>query len=303
MGRRLARRLPPTPASMSMTPVPEQVDAPPLHSYPEARMERNLTAGNVGEAYFRLWWDERIHPAAPDLALIQFGFNPEGIEVGREKVEMLKRLRRSPDFAVVRRSDLGGDAMPIVGISMNGQARPYSMSQATNPVACFSCPRKGPCFEAATTKKGGFRGNLWFNDYNVTNDYRLFAEEFGVGVVMVTILAPFVSSLVRPVRERYERECREAILGAWSDESDVQGFTTFLRHEAGNPRRRRRRREIRWVMHDEIASGTLPTHVTGGNASYGKPRPVRCLDVDLAHTEEELIDTLRMLGVKEARER
>jgi hypothetical protein len=266
------------------------------HSYPEARMDRNLTAGNVGEAYFRLWWDENVHPVAPELALIQFGYNPEGIQVGPQKVEMLKTLKRSPDFAVVRRSDLGGEAMPIVGISLNGQARPYTMKQATSPVACFTCPRQKPCFEAATGSGGEFRGNLWFNEYNVKNDYRLFTEEFGVGVIMVTILAPFVSRLVRDVKANYARECRNAILGAWDDESDIAGFTNFLRHEAGTPRRRRRRREIHWIMHEELATGTAPSHLTGGNASHGRPRPVRCVDVDVAHTEEELISVLRSLG-------
>ena len=202
---------------------------PRLHMYTRALMQRNLTTGNVAEAFFRLWWAERFSDVRK-IALGQHGYNPEGIVEGREKAEMLKRLPQSPDFALYgadERSSPKGH--PLLGISINSQADLYTMANARSPVHCFSCGRAPRCYQAAVTTGDGY-GNLWFNRYNITNDYRLFTELSGAPVVLVTIVASFPSTCQKAVADRYSEEAWALIHGraAEVDPERMRRFTDYI---------------------------------------------------------------------------
>jgi len=190
-----------------------------VHMYTRALMRRNLTTGNVAEAFFRLWWAEKM-AGARRIVLGQHGYNPDGIVEGRQKAKMLKRLPESPDFAVyLVGADGNPTGDPLAGISINSQANLYKMANARSPVHCVTCDRAARCHTAATTKDDTY-GNLWFNRQNIENDYAVFTELSGAPVVLATIVARFPSSCQKIVADLFSDEAWALIHGR---ESDIDG--------------------------------------------------------------------------------
>src|SRR2546427_13027703 len=106
--------------------------------YVNERMERNLGVGNVGEAFFRYWYGKNIRNE--NLALAQLGYNPGGRVSGEEKVKLLKSLERSADFCLYdAKSSDSSVIQPVLGISVNQQAKGYTMWEARWPPGCWTC--------------------------------------------------------------------------------------------------------------------------------------------------------------------
>lgn len=106
----------------------------PRPMYTPEKMETNLLRGDIGEAFFRLWFENH----ANNVILRQFGFNPQGV-VDVAKKELKKQS--FPDFAIFDNSL----EKPILGISINTQKGAYNVYATAAPY-CFKCPRLEPWF-------------------------------------------------------------------------------------------------------------------------------------------------------------
>jgi len=266
--------------------------------YTPSKMTRNLVRGNVGEAFFRYWYETNCY-GLDDLTLRQFGYNPDGIIVGEEKKEMLKRLERSTDFAIYRVADLEenpDEAAPILGISINTQHSPFTMYQARTPKmnyngkiwGCYNCPRGKRCFN-------GDVNNIWFNEYNISNDYRLFIDEFKVDVILVTIISKMPNLIwnARIKRGIYEKELREYLFGGYKSiikNKDIIKFLDYLLFDQRyKDRTHTRNYQLVWLKYSDILEGKINYHITGAPVSRGLPRPVVCIDLKNASSERTLI--------------
>lgn len=269
--------------------------------YTPSKMTRNLVMGNVGEAFFRYWYETNLQ-GIDDLTLRQFGYNPEGIVVGEDKVDMLKRLERSTDFAIYRVADLEESpkvAEPILGVSINTQKTPFTMYQSRAPKydyrggvwGCYNCPRGKPCYN-------GNIENLWFNEYNISNDYKLFHEEFKVDVIMVSILSkiPNIVFNGRIRKGQHEKELREYLLEgspAIEKNHDIVNFLDYLLFDGRYKKRTRPRDyDIVWLKYSDILKGKITYHITGAPVSQGRQRPVACMELKYSRPEEELIELI-----------
>ena len=273
--------------------------------YTPSKMTRNLVRGNVGEAFFRYWFETNCH-GLDDLTLRQFGYNPAGVVVGEEKVEMLKRLERSTDFAIYRVADLKEspkEAGPILGISINTQNSPYTMYHSRSPKmdydgrtwGCYNCPRGRPCFDDDVE-------NLWFNEYNISNDYRLFFDEFRVDVLMITILSkiPNLVFNARITKGQFENELREYLLGGAKAILENRSILAYkllpLFDQRYKNRTHPREYDLVWMNYRDILNGRIKYHITGAPVSRGRPRPVACIDLMHAFVEAELIKYIEDLS-------
>lgn len=249
-------------------------------------MERNLVLGNIGEAFFRWWYENNIAPLRTDLVLSQFGYNPAGVVVGQEKVQLLKSLRRSPDFALFHAEDLGTEReKPLLGISINSQARVYNMWNARAPWLCYACARGEQ--EACYAKQVA---NLWYNRYNITNDYKGFVELFKVDVLLVSLLATWPARLLDTVRGlgldtallNYIREPKPS-------DQDQQTLIRQMEGFIG----RSRNHEIRWLLYSSIWKGAVKYSIAGAPVNQGVPREVVCIDLNDSKSEEALVQFLK----------
>lgn len=251
-------------------------------------MARNLGVGNIGEAYFRLWWDENVAPHAPGLRIAHLGYNPEGIVVGREKVEMLKALQESPDFAIV---PTNGRAKPLLGVSINTQNGLYTMHNARSPPLCWTCARKDQqaCFDKSI-------GNLWYNKYNITNDYRLFREAVGVDVALVTFDAAWFKGVfekvqqggLEPVALRYLHEGNDG-------SSEMRAMLDILGSVKRGSKLSPRKRVVRWLSYSRVADAKVPHAIVGGFSNVGRPPEKVCVDAAHADDEASLVRFLTQL--------
>lgn len=268
------------------------------HMYTPGKMIRNLGLGNVGEAFFRYWYETHCN-GLDDLSLRQFGYNPKGVIVGKEKPEMLKQLERSTDFAVYRVDDLESDPMkakPILGISINTQKHAYDMNQARAPrmeykgslCGCFNCPRGNVCFDDKVD-------NLWYNEYNISNDYMLFYKEFRADVLMVSIISKMPYAVWnRKISEgQFDKELREYLIKGKLAIEQNRSIVEFLDYLLFDQRYRKRTRPrgygLVWLLYSDILEGKVSYHVTGAPVSRGRPRPVACIDILKSRSEQELV--------------
>jgi hypothetical protein len=274
--------------------------------YTRERMDRNLGVGNIAEAFFRNWFDKNVSAKRPDLILSQFGYNPEGLVVGREKVEMLKRLPRSPDYALFDKSTIGTDReKPIIGISVNGQGSLYTMHNARAPWLCWTCSRgaQQPCYEEKF-------GNLWYNRYNITNDYQSFTKLFETEVVLVTIVARWLGNVFKSVREEglantalqyvkhgEPRRGEESIsISVDKERSDLIRFLDLLRYQQqGKHHTKPRPYTLHWLPYSDVLNNKIPQSVTGAPVNIGQPREVVCIDSRDARGESQLVEYLKSL--------
>ncbi|HTP54876.1 MAG TPA: hypothetical protein VML94_07990 [Thermoplasmata archaeon] len=262
--------------------------------YTPAVMERNLGVGNIGEACFRAWYDRRVAGVAPAATLEHYGYNPDGIVVGRDKVEMLKALTKSPDYVLLS-SKPGSVRVPLLGISVNGQSSRYTMHDARAPWLCYVCARKAQqrCFDKEI-------GNLWFNRYNIENDYRGFVAAFGVDVILVTIEAGWFGRIFKQVKDeglesvalRYIRNGQPAIGdGVQEGQGEMQRFLSLVTKERRGTKDRRIK--IEWLSYQSILNGEVAFSIAGGQSQFGRPREVVCIDSSTAQSEDSLVRILQ----------
>lgn len=257
-------------------------------------MERNLGVGNIGEACFRSWFERRVMSAALGVTLEHYGYNPDGLVVGRDKVEMLKALAKSPDFVLISTAAASA-RVPLLGISVNSQSSLYTMHDARAPWLCHTCARNAQqdCYEEKI-------GNLWFNRYNIDNDYKGFVEAFGVDVLLVTIQAAWFGRVFKQVKEaglegaalRFIRNGRSQVEnGLRSSQDDVERFLTLLTKERRGARDRKLK--VVWLSYQGILNGRVPYSVAAGQSQFGRPREVVCVNSAMGQSEESLVDLLR----------
>ncbi len=264
------------------------------HMYTREDMARRLGRGNVAEAFFRFWYEENVGPKADNLVLQQFGYNPEGIVVGRKKVEMLKRLPRSPDYSLFKADELETpEERPMLGISVNGQGRYYTMWNAVSPPLCHKCARKAQedCYEKRI-------GNLWYNQYNITNDYLLFTESFGAEVVLASIVAPWFDGVYkRIIAENLEEAALRYIRSGRANPDDqiLRLVDLLTLEQRGRVHTRARNYSLQWLPYEDVRAGKVPQSVAGGPVSQGI-RKVVCIDSQQAGNEKDLVDFLVSLG-------
>jgi len=273
--------------------------------YDPDTMDRNLAIGDAGEALFRYWFETNCY-GLEDIVLAQFGYNPEGIVADEDKKEMLKEHEDAPDFALFDRNDYeenGIEADPLVGISINTQKNWYDMDNGpgvkldyeseildSTEWGCYTCPRADNCYE-------GDLNNLWYNEYNISNDYRMFVEEYGVDVVMVSIISTTPYNARRKFQEdeemfdacyRYLKEGENAL-----PKDSVVDFLDYLAFDQRYKNRTEPRdQEIVFVTRGDIIDRLDEDffHVT--QSSVGGFRAVACVDSTMARNVSELVDTL-----------
>lgn len=258
----------------------------PPASYTPDKMERQLRKGNIAEALFRLWTED--HAALlTNLTFRQQGYNPAEIVGVEEKREELKR-QSDPDFAAIRQE--GYQPEYVVGISVNSQKSGYTATSTMGGL-CIRCPRGLSCLD-------GHESNLWYNRYNIVNDYPQFRKRYGgIDVLLVTFILPSSDTIFKKVGERgWESLVLDYIVGgstAVAGQSEASEMLDYLRFGARG--RNRRRMEVLHVFHSELESGTVPHFVTGGLSQYGRPREVCCVDIKLPHNEARLLTYLSRL--------
>jgi hypothetical protein len=273
--------------------------------YDPETMDRNLAIGDAGEALFRYWF-ETTCSGLDDVVLKQFGYNPEGIIADEEKKEMLKKHEDAPDFVLFDSNEFerhGVEADPLVGISINTQKNWYDMDNGPGAKldyeseildhtnwGCHTCPRANACYEGALQ-------NLWYNEYNISNDYRLFVDEYGVDVIMVSIISTTPYNLRRKFQDDDEMfDACYRYLNSGEDELDSQSVIDFLDYLAFDQRysdrSQPREKEMVFVRRSEILKrlDSDMFHVT--QSSVGGFRAVACVDSDIVEDEESLVETL-----------
>lgn len=287
-------------ATLSPTPVSSE-----NLMYDPETMDRNLAIGDAGEALFRYWFETNCS-GLDDVVLEQFGYNPEGIIADEEKKEMLKEHEDAPDFALFDRKEYeqhGVEADPLVGISINTQKSWYDMDNGPGAKlnydsevldhtdwGCYTCPRGGSCYE-------GEHQNLWYNEYNISNDYRLFAEEYGVDVIMVSIISTTPYNVRRKFNsdeEMFDACYRYLNRGAEAlSKQSVVDFLDYLAFDQRySSRSQQREEEVVFVRRSDILDRLEDDvfHVT--QSSVGGFRAVACVDSAMVTGEDGLIQTL-----------
>jgi len=257
-------------------------------------MERRLRKGDIGEAMFREWFKRKLgdYFHSRGYTLEQQGFNPGGFVDVSEKKHL--KEKSDPDFAIY--SNRTG--RPIVGISVNTQAKFYTVESSMGGYCC-RCPRVNSCLD-------GREKNLWYNKYNLS-DYAKFERRFNVQTCMVTLITR-VDSIVKWVTKHELHDIVHAYIfdgGVQLKGKDRCKLNELLKKIRYSKGRKQRQLEIRWVLRSEleeitpeklsVTPGKIPFWTTGGRVERGKPRPVCCVNADLAHTEQELIDFLKGL--------
>lgn len=273
--------------------------------YDPETMDRNLAIGDAGEALFRYWYETNCD-GLNDIVLDQFGYNPEGRISDEEKSEMLKELADSTDFALFEKEDYeenGVEADPILGISINTQKEWYDMDNNPgvkldytseildhNDWGCFTCPRAQQCYN-------GELENLWYNEYNISNDYKLFVDQYDVDVLMISIISttPYnVRSNFKDDEKMFDACYRYLNYG--EDALDNKKVVEFLDYLAFDQRYKDRteprKEQFHFVLRSQLLEqiGEDDFHVT--EASIGSFRPVACVKSSLAGDEQELIEFL-----------
>lgn len=249
-------------------------------------MERQLRKGNIVEALFRLWTDDK-RELLDKLEFRQLGYNPAGIITVDQKRDLLK-VASDPDFAVVR----AGSHPPrvLAGISINGQKRGYTAASTMGGL-CIRCPRSISCLDRG-------EANLWYNRYNITNDYAQFRRRFpDVDVVLVSLLVASLDEIHKQAKKRSWHDLVFRLIGdgpaAVAAEPEGEEMIRYLRYGARG--KVARSMTVLHLLHSELEIGTVPHFVTGGLSQFGHPRPVCCVDIKLAHDEQSLIDYLGRL--------
>lgn len=248
-------------------------------------MQRQLRRGNVGEALFRLWTEDHATDF-PHLEFRQQGYNPHGVVDVDAKRSHLKKSS-DPDFAVVR----PGSEPPqyLIGVSVNTQKRPYTAASTMGGL-CIRCPRAVSCLD-------GHEANVWYNRYNITNDYPQFRARFaGIDVVLATLWVPSIDTIFNRVKKmgveelllEYIRGGVKAIAGG-----DGDRLLEYLRY--GHRTKKRRNLRVVYALHSQLVSGEVPSFITGGLSQFGRPREVCCVDVRHAHSEDQLVAFLKGL--------
>jgi hypothetical protein len=255
------------------------------HMYTKEKMRRNLTVGNITEAFFRVWWEGHVGHVG-GLELQQLGFNPAGIVEGKDKAEMLKAHAKSPDFALVRPDQ--GDAI-VAGISINGQRALYTMENAREPSLCHECERKDDCYRIARAGTAEAEGNLWYNLYNITNDYPLFVQGYDAPVVLVSIIGNFPNTIQGKVERDFKQEAWDTLRGVDDGSESMASFRRYLLYSRGSLKGGRRQYRLVWNLHNEVESGRTPYSVAGAPVSRGLPRKVACVDASNARGEDDLV--------------
>lgn len=260
--------------------------------YTEAAMADRVIRGDVGEALFRILADR--HLSLEQTRLVQWGYNPNGV-IDPEVRGDDPALWSGPDFALVE-ADAPDDlaaAKPLVGISINTQAAPYSI-HSTRGAGCRGCPDADPCAQLEIVR-------TWFNLVNVTNDYRRFFEEYGVDVLMVTLFLNWRDRAVKWLREHGLDEPLKTYIVAGptaaEGDEDVEAARSYV--EQGARGTARRLYALRWGWWSSLASGELETgeralYSTFGFAQTASRPPMKlCVPFDALHDEESAWQALR----------
>lgn len=161
--------------------------------YSPDTMKRNLSYGNIAEAMFRLWYEKNAR-RTKSTRLLQIGYNPDGTVPVTEKPWLVEKS--DPDFALVRLNGAGEPGAALYGVSINAQQRPYYIGSTAGGLCSIdvrardavgrrrSCPQVFDCHDLNPQL-----GRLWYNQWNVDNDYPRFLEKSGaVDVVLVTLV-------------------------------------------------------------------------------------------------------------------
>lgn len=273
--------------------------------YDPETMDRNLAIGDAGEALFRYWFETNCS-GLDDVVLAQFGYNPEGIVDDPDKKEMLKEHEDAPDFALFRQTEYerqGVEADPLLGISINTQKSWYDMDNGPGVKldyeseiledtdwGCYTCPEAEDCYE------GNLR-NLWYNEYNISNDYRLFVEEYDVDVLMVSLISTTPYNTRRKFSENDEmfdacyRYLNEGE-GALSEDSVVDFLDYLAFDQRYKDRTEPREEEIAFVRYSDIVDRIDDDSIHVTQSSVGSFRPIACVDGEMAEGENDLVEAL-----------
>jgi hypothetical protein len=264
--------------------------------YYQKGMEIRLRKGDVGEAIFRNWFERKLGDLARSrrITIEQQGFNPGGFLDISEKGHL--KQKNDPDFAIYPEKS----EKPLVGISINTQAKLYTVDSSMGK-GCIKCPRAYSCYD-------GFEGNLWYNEYNLS-DYYKFEHRFNVETCMVTLLVNAASIAKWVEDNKMEHLIYAYILdgGQHLTSKEKEALADLLKYlRQGRRKNWERPLQIRWLLRSEldeitpmkssVDAGKIRYWTTGGRVERGRPRPICCVDSKLARNEGQLIQFLTNLA-------
>jgi hypothetical protein len=257
--------------------------------YTLKKMRSNLLKGDVGEAFFKHWCEQNID-VIKGVVAEQFGYNPKDVVNIKSKREIL--LSESfPDFAVFKRSDTKRKK-PLLGISVNTQSKGYTIDSTMGGFCC-ECPRRKSCV-------AGTEQNLWYNQYNITNDYPSFKSKYGADVILVTLFITWRDAVFKFVKANHlEPVVKRYLVGGRKAVKDSEAGKKFLQRLifTGNTSTPRPY-DMRWLALVDIEQNPSKYQVTGGLSQYGRPRKVYCVDYDLTKGEVDLKTFIKSIAPK-----
>jgi hypothetical protein len=245
--------------------------------YDDEAMRKRLVKGDVGEALFRYWFEENVG-SLTNLRLLHWGYFPFGIVKDEEKRKLLKK-QSDPDYAIVNRKD---ESKPILGVSVNAQAHPYDI-HSTMGGDCVKCPRSLSCYDRKEE-------NMWFNAFNIKNDYVKFSNQNSARVVLAVLLVSSIATVAAWVSANdLARVVHDYVQGGPEAVEDKKGLADFLAKLGA----RDRVKQFLWLWHQEVLDGKTRSFITGGWSNFGRPRPVYCVDMKLAMSPDQFVNSVR----------
>lgn len=250
--------------------------------YDDDAMKRRLVKGDIGEAYFRLWFETNIGELK-NTKLIHQGYNPQGIVRDEKKRKLLKQ-NSDPDFAIVHKKN---KKIPLLGISVNLQKKPYTC-HSTMGGFCIKCPRAKRCFDNKEE-------NLWYNAFNIDADYVKFSDKHKVNVILVSLFNSAVDSMSKWISENnYDVLLHDYVDSGQEKAMKHEGWDEFYKKLIS----RTRVKDVKWLLHSDVLNKKVPSFITGGWSNFGRPREVFCIDIKLAKTQDNFISYIHKLDSK-----
>jgi hypothetical protein len=239
-------------------------------TYTRRGMERRLGRGNVGEAVLRLWMEDHLAElSGRRLEFVQWGFNPADlVEIEDKREELL--ARSDPDFVLV---EAGRYSEPLLGVSSNSQKGPYNATHHMGG-GCIRCPHARSCVDGEVR-------TIWYNEYNITNDYPKFVSRTGaLDVLLVTILLPSLDSAAGWIKKHELETALFGLItglpsGTATEASEHDRVVQYLRYGARGSTPRPY--EVFWETLSGIQNGRVATNRTGSRTQAGPPKKVVCV--------------------------
>jgi len=276
--------------------------------YADATMRRNLSHGNIAEAMFRLWF-ERHCAHLRRTHLVQLGYNPLGTVPVASKSWLPENS--DPDFGLAT-TGAEGDSKVVLGISVNAQQALYYIGSTAGGYCSIDlleqtaqgrrrpCPNIFDCHDGLADK-----GRLWYNEWNIKNDYPRFESKAGArDTVLVTLLTKRpaqVAAWLKRLRDGNVADGDRMEQAIWvylrqgAGPAPSQDVAEFLRYLEYSNRRQPVLADfgLRWTLLSEVAGGRIERWLTASAMfDRGTPPKKYCVPESASGQEAGLVQLL-----------